>query len=140
MMRLTCAETLRRLIVWTTTWALFSSPSSILIRNDDDGDDDEETRLWRHEGGAVKPGDKDTRRSLARSLALRSTKLSAVDIVIKCRKVYYGDFAPPWRVWVADEFIVSACRVPFSSRRGFCRALAILIGFSERGESSIPVH
>lgn len=117
-MRLTCANTLRRLIGGTTTWALFSSPSSILIRYDDDGDDDdnEETRLWRHdEGGAVKPGDKDTRRSLACSLALRSTSLSAVDIVIKCRKVYCGDFAPPWRVWVADEFIVSACRVPFSN-------------------------
>lgn len=63
---LTCAKTLRRLIGGTTTWALFSSPSSVLIRNDDDN---EETRLWRHEGGAVKPGDKDTRRSVARSLA-----------------------------------------------------------------------
>lgn len=76
-------------------------------------------------------------RSLACSLALRSARLSAVDIVIKCRKVYCGDFAPPWRVWVADEFIVNACRVPFSSRRGFCRALAIPIDFSERGKSSI---
>jgi len=70
-MQLTCAETLKRLIGGTTTWALFSSPSSILIKNDDDDDDDddEETRLWRLEGGAVKPGDKDTRRLLARLLA-----------------------------------------------------------------------
>lgn len=66
-------------------------------------------------------------RSLARLLALRSARLSAVDIVIKCRKVYCGDFAPPWRVWVADEFIVSACRVSFSNRDAAfaCRALAI---------------
>lgn len=38
------------------TWARdFSLSASILIRNNDD-----ETLLWRLEGGAVKPGDKDT--------------------------------------------------------------------------------
>lgn len=123
------------------TWALFSLPSSILIRNNDnDGDDDdEETQLRRLEGGAVKARDKDTLRSFVLTLALRSRRgyLYRVEIVIKCHKVYCDDFAPAWRVWVADEFIVklSALR---SSHTGLCCAFVIRPDFSERGESSIP--